>query len=342
MGDITNRLKKYSIIRQSVYTRPPNRGGAITDNLRTPKTDPEEMDLYTEIEPLRELIPLMSNKLWLILRIEIPKWFKRGKLIRYGGGMIGSIIRMKFGQPLTMPRKKPPDNHGLLKEEIKEYARSLGFISGFTMVDRRFISRGDDSIFPYDTALVLGMEMDRNLIEEIPKPGKRLFDFEIYVRAGRLVFEVAKFIRGKGWRCHVRIPTDGGVKYPPHAVMAGLGQLGAQGVVITKEFGPRVRWCMISIDAEIEPDPPIDLNLAEYCEACRLCVRSCPGKAISSDPVWWRGVLKRKINDTKCYPYFRKYDGCGLCIKVCPIGRYGYEKCMAAFMKDGGRSARIS
>jgi len=42
-------------------------------------------------------------------------------------------------------------------------------------------------------------------------------------------------------------------------------------------------------------------------------------------------VLKRKINDTKCYPFFLKYEGCGICLKVCPIHRFGYAHCMKAF-----------
>jgi epoxyqueuosine reductase QueG len=92
---------------------------------------------------------------------------------------------------------------------------------------------------------------------------------------------------------------------------------------------------MISIEAGIEPDEPVDLGMAKYCDACLLCVRACPGKSISRERIWWRGVKKRKNNDTRCYPYFEKYDGCGICLKVCPINRHGYDACMEAYRKDG-------
>jgi len=59
------------------------------------------------------------------------------------------------------------------------------------------------------------------------------------------------------------------------------------------------------------------------------------GNAISEERLWWRGVFKRKNNDTKCYPYFVKYEGCGICLKVCPINRFGYKECMKAYKKDG-------
>jgi hypothetical protein len=38
-------------------------------------------------------------------------------------------------------------------------------------VDRRYISNADDSFFPFDNAIVIGMEMDKVLVMEIPFTG---------------------------------------------------------------------------------------------------------------------------------------------------------------------------
>jgi ferredoxin len=333
---MNGRLRKYNIPKQTVEFRRSNYGGAITNNLKTVSVDPVTLDMVSEIEPLPGLIKVM-HKFFLVTAVEIPKLAKRRKLREYGWGVSKGILRMEHGQYFhkkELANRKKTDL-AVLKHDIKDYARSLGFICGFTKVDRRFIANGDDRKFPFDTAVVFGMEMDKNLLEEAPYPGRRLFDFEIYVKAGYLVFDVAKFILKQGYRCYVRIPFDGCVKYPPHAINAGLGELGAQGVVITKEFGPRVRWCMISVDADIEPDEPVDLHMASYCDQCKLCIKSCPGKAISEERIWWRGVYKRKNNDTKCYPFFVKYEGCGICLKVCPINKFGYDACMLAYKKEG-------
>ena len=51
--------------------------------------------------------------------------------------------------------------------------------------------------------------------------------------------------------------------------------------------------------------------------------------------IWWRGVKKRKNNDARCFPMFKKYEGCRICLKVCPISRFGYRECMEAFKMDG-------
>jgi len=329
-------LRRWNYKRQTVEIRRENTGKNITDNLRTVKVDPLALDSATEILPLKVLAGGMNNPVRALFQLEIPKWLKRGKVMAYGGVLALNVIRMNFWQPrfemAVSPHKEK--NLAVLKKEIKEVAESLGYLCGFTRVDRRFIALGKDHLFPYDTALVLGMEMDFNLLEEVPHPGKKLFDFEIYVKSGRKVFEVARFIRSKGVRCFARIPFDAGVKYPPHAINAGLGELGAHGVVITREFGPRIRWTMISIDADIEVDDPIDLGIAGYCDDCLRCVKACPGNAITVNRIWWRGVYKRKNNDAKCWPYFVKTDGCGLCLKVCPFNRYSYEECMEAYKKD--------
>jgi ferredoxin len=332
-----DRLRRADPWKQTIELRRANPGREIVGHLPGLKIDQETLDTYSEIDPLPELPGVMVDKLMLVARLELPKWMRRGKLGDYGWGVGKSLLRMDVRQPLfenhVAPKKEP--DLGKLKREIKEYAKSVGYgLCGFTRIDRRFIAEGRDDKFPYDTSIVLGMEMDRALLEEVPHPGKRLFDFEIYVESGKRVFEVARFIRSKGYRCFARVPFDGWVKYPPHAIMAGLGELGAQGVVITKEYGPRQRWTMISVDADLEPDQPADLGMAEYCDACLLCVKACPGDAITPERIWWRGVKKRKNNDTKCFPYFRKYEGCGICLKVCPINRHGYEACMDAFRKD--------
>ena len=336
--DTNDRLRKANPWKQRIDIRPDNPGRDITNNLPAMAIDPAALDAFSEIDPVPELPGAMADKFALVTKLEIPKWSKRGKSIDYGFGAAKHLLRMNLWQPVfetkVAPRRKT--DLGKLKQEIKDYAKSVGYgLAGFTKIDRRFIADGRDDKFPFDTALVLGMEMDFELLEEAPHPGKRLFDFEIYIESSKRVFEVARFIRSKGHRCYARVPLDGWVKFPPHAIMAGLGELGAQGVVITREYGPRQRWTMISIEADIEPDEPVDLGMAKYCDDCLLCVRACPGKSISRERIWWRGVKKRKNNDARCYPYFEKYDGCGICLKVCPINRHGYDACMEAYRKDG-------
>ncbi len=63
-------------------------------------------------------------------------------------------------------------------------------------------------------------------------------------------------------------------------VLAGLGMIGLNNLLITPEFGPRVRLCALSLEAELTPSGPIDFS---PCEACpKPCWRACPQQAFSS------------------------------------------------------------
>ncbi len=83
------------------------------------------------------------------------------------------------------------------------------------------------------------------------------------------------------------------------AVKCGVGEKGLSGAVLTKDFGPMVRYSFILTDAEIEADEVETTNL---CDNCGKCIKACPGKAISEngevDP-WQCAVYYNGANGTK-------------------------------------------
>jgi ferredoxin len=336
-------LLRVNVKKNAVEPRRKNLGKEITDNLPTIEVDGTALDLFSNVEPLTQGPDMAGSLLEFLATLEYRKMAKRDKLSLYmwgddeNWGMFRQILEMIGGQHPTEQSVSGDRESDLavLKDEIKNFAAGLDLLCGVTKVDRRFIANAADEQFPYDTAVVLGKAMDRDLIEEIPDPQEKLWDFETYIKLGKRVFDCAEFVRSKGYRAFARAALDGTVKYPPHAIMAGLGELGAGGWVITRQYGPWVRWTMLSVDADLEPDDPVDLHMGEYCEACRRCIKACPGNAITKEKIWYRGVYKRKVDTKKCFPFFEKHDGCGICLKVCPIGRFGYEKCMEAFRQDG-------
>ena len=334
------RMRRYHPWRKVISLRPENRGKQITDSLPDVNVHVETLDLASEVDPLTaEGIPFFQNFGAFMARTEFPKWRRHGQFWRYFRGIFLPAFVANRLQPLQnrfAVRRSPTVAGGALKEAIRRQAREHGFaLCGFTHVDRRFIAQGADEKFPYDTAIVLGIDMDRDLLDQMPSAPGRLVDFEAYIAAGRQVLNLAQAIRRMGYRCVARPAFEGWVKYVPHAVNAGLAELGANGLALTPQFGPRQRWCMISLDAVLAVDEPADFGLSRYCEACRLCVHGCPGRAISEEKLWWRGVLKHKLNAVRCWPYFVKFDGCAICLKVCPLHRFGYEACMEAFQRDG-------
>jgi len=320
-----------------------NKGRYITDSLPALSIKPEVLDRYTETEPLEGLPQFMASRR-LTQKIVWPKLSKKHDIIFCGWSIIrinllilAGLLRMRFAQRISnrfVARKKEQDPQ-LLKQQIKDYVSGLSCICGFTTTDTRFIAHSKYEVFPYDTAIVIGMQVSKQDSEGHHYRGDKMGEFALQVKLIKCAFAVSRFIRTRGYRCYLRIPVDGYVKFTPLAINAGLGELGASGIAITRELGPNVRWAVISTCAEVENDEPVNLNMAAYCDACRLCIEECPAHAIPVEKVWWRGVLKRKIDDEKCWAFFSDGEWCGRCVKICPITRFGYNKCMDAYKKEG-------
>ena len=71
----------------------------------------------------------------------------------------------------------------------------------------------------------------------------------------------------------------GGIFLKDAAVMAGLGCIGKNNLLVTPKFGPRVRLRAMLLDAELAPNGPMDFNPCEDCDA--PCMQICPRNAFS-------------------------------------------------------------
>jgi epoxyqueuosine reductase len=72
----------------------------------------------------------------------------------------------------------------------------------------------------------------------------------------------------------------GGAFLKDSAHLAGLGVIGKNNLLVTPQFGTRVRLRGIFIEAELEPTGPIDFNPCQGCD--RPCHRACPRDAFRS------------------------------------------------------------
>jgi epoxyqueuosine reductase len=108
------------------------------------------------------------------------------------------------------------------------------------------------------------------------------------------------------------------------AVRAGLGEFGLDNVVVTPEYGQRVRLVSVLTAAELEPSP---LLKEKVClgTGCGLCLFNCEEYGVlrllpeaETDEVWLNPV---GVTDKELCVKTRKRIYCrGQCIGNCPVG----------------------
>jgi ferredoxin len=170
--------------------------------------------------------------------------------------------------------------------------------------------------------VILGMEMDWSQIKLAPSINCGMEAFRIYYELGEITIQLTEYLKSLGYKSEAHHPFGGKLLFPPHAVAAGLGIMGRNGLVITPEYGPRQRWAIISTDAEIPPPPQNDLKVLEdYCKDCGACIRGCKGGAAYEKPVIHNNSPAiTHIDRSKCIDSLINNNYCSYCLKVCPQG----------------------
>jgi len=249
----------------------------------------------------------------------IPKMFK--------GIQKARIDYKKEIKDLPQEIKTAPEE---LWDEIIRRAKSLGIdLIGFAPIDENLIFENDyvgGIELLYENGIVLGMEMDYDAINTAPNPPAGLESLRIYAELGEATNQLADFIRSKDYRAIACHPLGGPILYPAMAVKANMGEIGSQGLLITKKFGPRQRLSLISINAGPLPENKHEeFDISKFCEKCRRCINFCPVNAILDEPIVNENGTITRIDSEKCFEYFYETTGCSVCIEKCPFHKVGYQ-----------------
>jgi epoxyqueuosine reductase len=110
------------------------------------------------------------------------------------------------------------------------------------------------------------------------------------------------------------------------AAKSGLGWIGKNSNLISKQVGSFFFIAELIIDLELEPDTPV----TDHCGSCTACIDACPTDAITNP---------YQVDGSKCISYFTielkealptefkgKMDdwmfGCDVCQDVCPWNKF--------------------
>ena len=249
----------------------------------------------------------------------------------------------KLNMPLVMAARMTGDQEATgeatgedITELIKEKAREVGFIEvGITAYDHRYTYKSKKDWVKFPHTVCLAYEQDFEPTQTIPSIEAEIVHSSTYRTEGDAALGLVRYINALGYHAQIHSPTDNTGPYIPMFVAAGLGQLGACGYLLTPHVGSRCRLIMVSTDAEVTYDKPVDYGIHAFCQVCQVCVNRCPGRALMRDKIWWRGLEKNKLYFKRCRPVMARYLGCGICMKVCPIQKYGMQTVMQHYAETG-------
>ncbi len=229
-----------------------------------------------------------------------------------------------------------------LWDDLESAAKALGIelfgAADLTQARDFVIAQGGEHIAAFPRAISLGIRLVDAIVDELHRHEEpsAIYTYRglynsVNISLDRASLAVAKKIQESDFRAY-QIPASqmvgqsklaGAFSHKLAAHLAGLGWIGKSCLLITPEYGPRVRWATVLTDAPLETGEPRDSR----CGDCRECVEICPVRAFTGRPFNSSEPRDLRFRAHLCKNYTDKRaqtlgEGiCGLCVYICPYGR---------------------
>jgi len=303
-----------------------DRSDMFYETYRTPKMKWRSVDGFTQRDYALRNASWHVTDIFAELREDADR--REGFLDPYTVMREGPGSELPVASPETMAR------------EVKRSARVLGAdLVGITGYDERWMythaySRETETEKPQeiprglDNVVVIAQSMDKGLLRTAPSALSGAATGATYSRDTIVLLAIAQYITNLGYRA-VASMNDSALVIPL-AIKAGLGEYGRHGLLITREFGPRVRIGKVFTDMPLAHDRPVRFGVREVCDVCRACTDGCPAKAIAGgEPSTLmhnrsniQGIRKWTTDAEKCFRFWANQNtDCSICVRVCPYNR---------------------
>jgi len=209
--------------------------------------------------------------------------------------------------------------------------------AGASMVGFADLRSVEDRPFPELTrAISLALVLERKVISRITD-GPTIEYCREYERVNQALDDLADYtvelVRSRGYRARTMSATDRKYvtgafltsifSHKKAATLSGLGWIGKNDLLVTKQFGSALRLNTVFTDMPLATGEPIQRS---FCGRCQACAKECPVNA-PIGVLWNPDVSREELLDIrKCYSQAKKLSGeigvepiiCGICIVACP------------------------
>jgi epoxyqueuosine reductase len=222
-----------------------------------------------------------------------------------------------------------------LTARVRSFAADLGISAiGVAPLNEAYVVEPHIGTAVGDRVIVCVLEQNYEATQTAPSVRAEKSAMAGYASLLQSTTRLAAFLQELGYRAAAHSPEGFGLSIP-FAVASGLGQLGMNGQLLTPHAGSRCRLLLVNTNAPLEFDKPVDYGIEPLCDSCRVCVRRCPSGAIPARRDNYRGVVKVKISTKRCVPVIAQAEGCAVCMKVCPVQRFGLKAVLEEFDATG-------
>jgi reductive dehalogenase len=249
---------------------------------------------------------------------------------RFSYPRVPSGLKISGDDPMSVTRdlKKVATFFGASLTGICKLDPRWLYASSYYITSRGGIEAANKVPEEFKYAMVLAVEMDYEGIMHSPAHPASAATGLGYSKMAFVAGLVAQYIRGLGFKA---IPSGNHTACSiPMAIDAGLGEMARNGLLVTPEFGPRVRLAKVLTNLPLVPDKPIEFGVGDFCLICGKCAQKCPSKAIvhggpSPEPhniSNREGVNTWHIHADKCLTFWADNGtDCSNCIRVCPFNK---------------------
>jgi len=247
-------------------------------------------------------------------RARMPPSAKRSIFIR-------NEILLPMRTPPVNPERSEISDPAAITAEIKQLARDMGADAvGVADYDERFaFTQAGEVTHKSVVVFAIGMSYD-NMADIGPRSQEEVH--RVYHKLDDIGVRLAHQIAAYGYAASMQ-PNEGDIPLVAFAQLAGLGELGKHGSLISPELGSSFRLGAVTTEMSLVADGPRDFGIEEVCAKCNVCARFCPGDAIKPDKQRVNGIERWHVDTPACEPYFHKLYGCKICLMVCPLNSRG-------------------
>lgn len=213
---------------------------------------------------------------------------------------------------------------------VKGFARYLGAdLVGTTRLNPAYVYShigrspgkwGEPIVLNHSHAIAFGVRMSYDMIRHAPDSATTTETAFKYFEVAKIAMLVARYVNLLGYEARAHVDANYRVMCGPIAVDAGLGELGRLGLLMTPEFGPRLRLSVVTTNLPLTQDKPVHFGVQQFCDWCKKCASNCPSRAIElGGKAVYNGVEKWQSDQERCYRFWRiQGSDCSICVRVCP------------------------